>query len=103
MITRIVKLTIQNSKVENFIELFTTNKEKIASSKGCIDVELIQDIHDPRVFMTYSHWQSEQDLQTYKDSKLFGIIWPLTKSMFEQPVEVWSLKSLYKQENHSNK
>ncbi len=92
MITRIVKLTLQPDKVTDFIALFNSSKSSIRNTKGCNHVELLCDIKLPHLFFTYSSWDSEEDLNRYRDSELFKNIWSKTKPMFSEKAEAWSLK-----------
>jgi heme-degrading monooxygenase HmoA len=93
MITRIVKLTIQQEKAAEFIALFNDSKSRIKNSPGCKHIELLSDIHQPNVFFTHSRWDSEEHLNCYRDSDLFKNIWPRTKILFADKPEAWSLQS----------
>ena len=62
MIIRIVKLGFIPEQIDAFLENFDQNKEKIRSFKGCSHLKLIRDIHKNNQFFTYSHWESEEDL-----------------------------------------
>ena len=93
MITRIVKLTIQEEKAAEFISLFNESKSFIKNSPGCKHVELLSDIHQPTIFFTHSRWDSEEHLNQYRDSDLFKNIWLRTKILFADKAEAWSLQS----------
>ncbi len=90
MITRIVKLTINPAQKEDFIAVFKTNKHHILAQKGNLDVELLQDKKYPNLFFTYSHWESESDLNLYRKTEVFNKIWKETKSKFCSQPEAWS-------------
>ncbi len=94
MIRRIVKLTFQDDKVDEFKALFHSRKEKIVSSKGCHSVDLLQHIQKPNVFFTYSFWESEEDLNAYRHSELFAETWAKTKSMFADKPKAWSTECI---------
>ena len=91
MIVRQVKLTFQSLHVEDFLELFYSVEEKIKTFPGCQKLELLQDINNKNIFFTYSIWNSEADLELYRNSKLFESVWKKTKSFFLVPAEAWSL------------
>lgn len=91
MIKRIVKLRFKAKQVDNFIEIFDTNKAKILSFKGCQHLELWQDAKDQQTFFTYSIWDSEDDLNAYRKSDFFRNIWPLTKARFASEPEAWTV------------
>ncbi len=92
MITRIVKLTLAPGKSEAFKILFNESKSLIRNFEGCTHVELYQDIQRPDVFFTYSYWDSEAHLLTYRESDLFKNIWSKTKILFADKAEAWSLQ-----------
>jgi len=35
-------------------------------------------------------WESEEALNAYRKSELFGSVWPKTKACFANPAEAWS-------------
>jgi len=96
MLKRIVKLSIQNNKKTQFIDLFEKNHHLISSFKGCISVELVQDVNANNIFFTYSLWENENALNNYRNSILFKGIWSETKTFFCDKPEAWSLKSITK-------
>jgi quinol monooxygenase YgiN len=94
MIVRIVKLTLQPEKVEDFLSLFQRYKKDIAAFSGCKHLQGLQDITNINVFFTYSHWESEEALNTYRHSELFNEVWPQAREWFEEKPEAWSSKTL---------
>ncbi|GAA4278002.1 putative quinol monooxygenase [Aquimarina mytili] len=91
MIERIVKLGFEPDQVDAFIEVFEQNKDKILNFEGCSHVKLLRDINTPNQFFTYSHWESEEHLNNYRNSALFKGVWANTKSKFNQKPEAWSV------------
>jgi len=94
MIKRIVKMKFKKEYINDFKNIFSTNQTKILASKGCQHVELLQDKNDPQVFFTFSLWQSEADLNQYRNSDLFKQVWQNTKAKFEARAEAWSLNQV---------
>lgn len=92
MILRIVKLHFTPEHIETFKEIFESSKPKILAQEGCSHVELWQATADPCLFFTYSHWESQDHLDAYRQSELFGKVWPRTKSLFAHPPEAWSVE-----------
>jgi len=87
MIIRIVRMTFQEEKVDDFLEIFNSSKNKIRHFEGCLHLELLKDANQPNVFMTYSYWESENHLNQYRDSELFQKTWAATKALFkEKPI-----------------
>lgn len=94
MLIRYVKMTFQEKKVADFLEIFETSKEKIRASEGCQYLELMRDIHQPEVFMTHSHWLSEDALNNYRESELFKSTWSKTKVLFADKPVAFSVESI---------
>ncbi len=57
-------------------------------------LELYQDKNDQTIFFTYSYWETEQDLENYRNSELFFEIWTDTKKLFNNKPEAWSVEKL---------
>ncbi|MCH2084939.1 MAG: antibiotic biosynthesis monooxygenase [Saprospiraceae bacterium] len=91
MIKRIVKLTFQKDKVEDFIQIFETSKHKIRQFPGCQHLELWHARQPSNVFFTYSYWDSEEDLNKYRYSDLFKATWAKTKILFSDKPAAWSV------------
>ncbi len=94
MIIRVVKMTFKLEHISDFLNMFEEKQAAIASTEGCLHLELWQDKNDKRVFFTYSHWQSEQFLNQYRDSELFAIVWPMIKQWFDAKAEAWSVAKI---------
>ena len=91
MIKRIVKLTFQEDKVEDFIQIFEKSKNKIRQFPGCQHLELWHARQPSNIFFTYSYWDSEEDLNNYRYSDLFRTTWAKTKILFAGQPEAWSV------------
>jgi len=90
MIIRLVKLTIKNEHKEDFEKIFLKYQESIAAQPGCNRVILQKDISGNGVYFTQSEWDSENDLNNYRKSELFGVVWPTVKPWFNNKPEAWS-------------
>ena len=90
MIKRIVRLSIADNKIDDFITNFNKHKTEIRDFNGCEHLELWQDGMDKNVFVTYSIWTSEKDLEKYRNSDLFKGIWKVTKTYFKDKPLAWS-------------
>jgi quinol monooxygenase YgiN len=91
MIKRIVRMTFHPERTSEFESLFLSTREKIKSTPGCLHLEWWQDLGDPRVYYTFSFWESEQHLENYKNTETFKWVWPKTKAMFAAPPQAWSV------------
>ncbi len=94
MFVRIVKMSFQPLKIDEFLNNFHLNKSKIRGFKGCEKIELYRDKKDKNIFFTYSFWQSEADLENYRNSDLFKNVWAKTKILFNGKPQAWSLDKI---------
>lgn len=94
MLVRIVKLSLKNDKIKEFKSNFEKQKHHIRNFKGCQFLELYNDIHQKNIFFTYSYWDHEDALNAYRHSELFKGIWAVTKPMFNDKPEAWSVDKL---------
>lgn len=95
MITRIVKMFFREEEVESFKTFFEERKHLIRNFEGCRHLELWQDAKDPRIFFTYSNWDTEDHLQQYRNSQFFDDTWRLTKQKFAAKPEAWTVNVLH--------
>jgi len=94
MLVRIVKLSLQEDKIEEFLSNFNNQKLSIRNFPGCQFLELYNDKQSKNVFFTYSYWDNEDTLDNYRNSELFQGIWAVTKPMFNAKPEAWSVDKL---------
>ena len=84
-------MTFKEEEISAFKSNFEANKDKIKAFPGCHHVELLQAKDNPKIFFTFSVWDGEDALETYRHSDLFKGIWTVTKAMFDGRPEAWSL------------
>jgi heme-degrading monooxygenase HmoA len=94
MIKRIVKLTFQEDKTDDFIQIFEESKDKIRAMSGCQHVEMLRAVEPDNVFFTFSIWDSEVHLNAYRNSELFGSTWKKTKALFSDAPQAWTVDLL---------
>lgn len=75
-----------------FRNIFEAHYDTILSMQGCSHLELFQDIDDPSVFVTYSHWDSVQDLDAYRQTDFFAGVWKKTRKLFKDKAVAFSVK-----------
>lgn len=90
MIKRLVRMTFRQEECHRFLDIFEESAPHIRKFPGCRHLELWQDAEDPRVYMTYSVWDSLGDLDSYRDSSLFKSTWAKTKILFESKASTWT-------------
>ena len=84
-------MTFEPENIPSFERIFEASSQQIRSFPGCNHLELLQDIDNPQVFFTYSHWESEADLQAYRESDFFLEVWGRTRKLFAERPRAWSL------------
>lgn len=94
MILRIVRMTFQPEKVQDFVAVFEATRGKIRTFEGCLQLELMRDVQHPNVYCTYSRWESEEHLNKYRFSELFKDTWAKTKPLFAEKPVAYSLEQV---------
>lgn len=91
MFVRIVKLSFHQENIPAFLENFESIKDRIRSAPGNKLLELYQDKNNKGIFFTYSYWETEADLENYRNSAFFDEVWTFTKKLFNDKPEAWSV------------
>ncbi len=87
MLIRFVRMTFREDCLADFLSIFDASKAQIRTFPGCQHLELLRDLDHPNVRMTYSHWESSEALESYRQSELFRTTWAATKVLFaDKPV-----------------
>ena len=92
MLLRIVRMTFREDKTDDFLSVFNSNSTRIRNFPGCEYLKLMRDHHHTNIFVTYSKWRSQADLDSYRDSELFASVWKTTKSYFAEKPVAFSLE-----------
>lgn len=95
MIVRIVQMTFREEAVNDFVAMFDGRKDRIRHFEGCSHLELWQDSAKPNVFFTYSIWNSQEALDHYRFSEFFKETWGLTRTLFADMPQAWSVVQRY--------
>ena len=93
MIFNPCKLHFQANRIDDFIEHFESIKWKVAHFPGCRGMKLLRGKNDPFLVFTYSKWENEKALESYRHSDLFQTLWPKIKPWFDQKPEAWSVET----------
>lgn len=94
MVKRIVKMTFKPEHVPAFLEIFEQYRTHIRGAQGCTHLELWRQSEEGNVFFTYSHWEDPKYLEQYRQSSVFGEVWPKTKALFADKPEAWTIDML---------
>jgi len=93
-IQRIVKMTFKPEYCGEFERFFESIHRLIESQPGCKGVKLLRDQSQSGVYFTYSNWDNEAYLNTYRTTDLFNKVWPKVKEWFAEKPEAWSTELL---------
>jgi len=87
-------MTFEPDAVQDFLKIFEASKHLIRHFEGCAQLDLLNDASDPTIFFTYSVWDSEAHLNSYRNSELFISVWNKTKLLFSAKAEAWTINKL---------
>ncbi len=92
MLIRIVRMHFTEAGVDEFLEIFESNKIAIRNFPGCSLLQLLKDIDDPQCYTTLSYWDGQASLDQYRKSELFGKVWGRVKTLFSERSQAFSLE-----------
>ncbi len=84
-------MSFKEENISTFLEIFNERKDCIRNFAGCRHIELWQDEKEPSIFFTYSIWETESNLNHYRFSQFFKDTWALTKALFAEKAEAWTV------------
>lgn len=87
-------MSINPEKIDVFLNNFNNNKEKIRNFNGCQLLELYRDKTQNNIFFTYSYWDTTVDLENYRKSELFKLVWSRVKPLFNDKPIAWSVDKI---------
>lgn len=90
-IQRIVKMTFKSEFCILFEQYFDQIRNQVGNQPGCYGVKLLKDLSpDSGIYFTYSTWVDQKSLDAYRNTELFGEVWPKVKAWFGDKPEAWS-------------
>ncbi|GAB4282635.1 MAG: hypothetical protein Kow0068_07300 [Marinilabiliales bacterium] len=89
MITRIVKMEINEADIDSYLEKVQSVLDKIKSFDGCVSINILNDKEVSNRFFSYSTWESEEKLDAYRNSEWFKQIWSEIRQYFKSPAQAW--------------
>lgn len=96
---RIVKMTFAPEYCADFEAYFGQIKNQVGNQPGCSGVKLLKDISANGVYFTHSFWENETALNAYRETELFGEVWPKVKRWFVAKPEAWSTEVLFESQS----
>jgi quinol monooxygenase YgiN len=94
VIIRIVRMTFLPEKIDEFQSIFEKCQVGIKQMPGCMHLELWRDVNNPNIFITHSHWETEEYLNTYRDTEFFHLVWKKTKAFFADKPLAFSVEKI---------
>jgi autoinducer 2-degrading protein len=94
MLVRIVKMSFEPGHIDTFTANFHSAKKSIRNFEGCRYLELYRDQNEANIFFTYSYWEDQSYLETYRNSELFKKVWSQTKPLFNDKPQAWSVDKI---------
>lgn len=85
-------MTFREDQTEEFIRIYSERQAFIAGFEGCNGVELLRCKAPDNIFFTYSLWDGEHYLESYRQSDLFKETWALVKPLFKARAEAWTVE-----------
>lgn len=92
MIIRIVRLSIAEEKLSEFLFHFKNSENEIRNFPGCLEMNLYKDTYHTGVMVTISKWEKAGDLEAYRNSPLFQSVWSKVKPLFSRKAEAFSVE-----------
>jgi (4S)-4-hydroxy-5-phosphonooxypentane-2,3-dione isomerase len=94
MLVRIVKMSFEPEHIDTFMANFHSAKKSIRNFEGCRYLELYRDQNEANIFFTYSYWEDQSFIETYRNSELFKKVWSQTKPLFNDKPQAWSVDKI---------
>ena len=85
-------MEFQHAHTDDFVRHFKSVAPLIRAFPGVRHLALHRDVTQSNVFYTYSIWDGESDLETYRQSDLFNDAWRQAKSWFSEKPQAFSLR-----------
>ena len=84
MITVIVKVTIKEEYLENYVAISKLLTRKFRGRPGCISYTFHQNLHHPREFLLYEQWESQTDLDGHYEALVALVGQPKEGELFPE-------------------
>lgn len=74
MLIRIVHMTFRPDFLDELDRVLTEFTSSIRAYPGCHHLEILRDVNNPNCAASYSFWDDDDALNTYRESELFGTV-----------------------------
>jgi hypothetical protein len=83
-------MNFEEENIQSFLKIFEQAENKIRTLPGCIHLELKRNVRNHSQLATISKWNSEKELNNYRESEFFKDTWQKTKALFSSDAEAFS-------------
>jgi quinol monooxygenase YgiN len=94
MIIRVVQMTFQQNRADDFLEFISGIRHQIRNFPGCEHLDIFREIEKGNIFISTSHWKSTEALNQYRKSALFKTTWSRVREWFSEKPRAWSLEKV---------
>lgn len=94
MIIRIVQMTFQENRVDDFLKFAREIRYRIRDFPGCEHLDILRDTNKRNIFFSYSIWESADDLECYRNSDFFRVTWSRVREWFSEKPRAWSVEKI---------
>ena len=94
MITRIVKMTVDEKNVGDFRKYFENYNQQIMQVDGCHHHDFLEDKNDPTTFFTYTTWETERQIERYRRSEMHRLHKEKMKEFYAKDDIAWTVEKI---------
>ena len=84
MIITTIKLHGLPQKRKEIVQTITGLADEMAKFEGCHNANFYQDLHDKDIFYLMEEWKTAIDLERYKKSKPYAVLFGLESLLVEE-------------------
>ncbi len=95
MILRIVKMELNETKIELFEHFMDNLKEEKLKQDGCLHHDIFCDKDNSMMFFSYTIWATEKHLKKYKKTELFKEVTRTIRTLCVKEPIAWTVENVF--------
>jgi quinol monooxygenase YgiN len=95
MILRVVKMVVDQNKIDVFNHFMSNVKMEKIKLEGCVHYDHFGDKQYQNVFYSYTIWESERYLNKYRKSELFREVSSTLRSLCLTEPTAWTVENVF--------
>lgn len=100
MILRVVKMKVDERKLEAY-RLFMDNlHEEKLRMPGCLHFDFFNEKKNSNIFYSYTIWENVKFLKEYKKSDLFKEVIQTLRSLCSEEPQAWTIENVFNKPTH---